>query len=380
MRRRCAKWTSSAAVIILCGFVSGGAVRAAPVDSLGMTNDEDGVKVVLGPTKGLVFQSESSRLAFHGYAWLRAKADTVVGDETDLEGSVPVARLFLDGDFLDSKLDLFAQTEFAGSSPELLDLFVQWNFEKPFVLRVGQFRTPYSRAYITPLTNLELPTRGLVIDHFGLGRDTGAMVSGLVLSNRFHYDLAVVNGATINNQSGNRDAPSVIGRGEIRFGGGLPYDQAPSLRQTDVSGLVIGFGAAYSRRKVEDTSGSSSEGRTNTSVDVAASRGPLSFRAEGFWRAAHGSPRVANAFGAYGQFGIFVIPKTLELGGRVGWVSDGPDTQSYEAFLAGYLRSGPLVLGHHLKLILAFRYDTADPGGPSRRDRFSEILQAQIFF
>jgi hypothetical protein len=88
--------------------------------------------------------------------------------------------------------------------------FATWRFIDAVSVRVEQFRTPYSRAFITPLTNSELPTRGLVFDHFGLGRDAGTTASGDVAGNRFHYDLAVVNGTTINELGGDRDAPAIM--------------------------------------------------------------------------------------------------------------------------------------------------------------------------
>jgi len=335
---------------------------------------------VAGVDRGLEVQFGTSRVSLHGYAWLRADSQTTVGDETDLKATIPVGRLFSTGELLDSKLGFFAQFEFAGDQPELLDLFAEWHFSEAATLRLGQFRTPYSRAFITPLTNLALPTRGLVIDRFSLGRDTGAMLSGGLAAGLLHYDLAVVNGAEINDLDENRDSPSVIARTELRFGDPIPYDQSPSLHITDGRGLTVGLGGAYSRRSIDGASGTTSETLSNGAVDVAVLLGGLSVRAEGFWRGAHGSPRVANAFGAYGQLGVFVLPRQLEVGGRVGWLSDGPDVQTYEAFMAGYLMQGERAYGHHAKLILGYRYDSSDPGRGSGRDIHLARLQLQLFF
>ena len=207
----------------------------------------------------------------------------------------------MQGSLFDSKLHFFAQPEFAGSSTKLLDLFAEWRFNDAFHFRVGQFRTPYSRAYITPLTNLQLTTRGLVIDQFGLGRDTGAMASGSLAEGLFHYDIAVVNGATINDHSGDRDAPAVIGRAEFRFGDLIPYDQAPSLVLDDPNGLTLGFGGAFARRGITGAQGVSTEQLWNVAADLAWTRGPVSLRTEGFWRTARRSPRPANAFGVYAR-------------------------------------------------------------------------------
>ncbi len=333
-----------------------------------------------GPTTGLVFDTGTSRIELHGYAWFRAQSESVVGGETDVDATVPVGRVFVTGSVLNSKLHFFAQPEFAGDEVKLLDLFADWRFSDAVHVRVGQFRTPYSRAFITPLTNLELPTRGLVIDRFGLGRDTGAMVSGDLAGTRFHYDVALVNGATINDTSGERDAPAVIVRNEIRFGEPVPYDQAPSLTLDDPHGLTIGFGGAYSRKASKTSGNTTTEELWNAAIDAAWMHGPVSLRVETFLRSAHNSPREANAFGAYSQLGVFVLPRLLELGGRAGWVSEGPDVESYEAFLAAYFREGSRTLGHHLKMIVGYRFDSGDLVSGNLRDRHLVRVQTQLFF
>lgn len=342
--------------------------------------DPAGAEVGFGPTTGLVFDSPEAHLELHGYGWLRVQTDSRVGGETDAEASVPVGRVFAVGSVLNSRLHFFAQPEFAGSRVELLDLFAEWRFGPSLHIRGGQFRVPYSRAFITPLTNLELPTRGLVIDQFGLGRDTGVMASGLLADNRVHYDVAIVNGATINDRQGDRDAPAVIARTELRLGNPVPYDQAPSLSIDDPHGLTIGVGGAFSRRSIRGATGTSSEQLWNASADLAWMKGPVSVRMEGFLRSAHGSPRVAHAIGVYSQLGVFVIPKRLEVGGRAGWLTDGPDVQTYEAFLTTYWKAGSLFLGHHLKTIFAYRFDSRDATGPDARDRHIAQIQTQLFF
>ena len=64
----------------------------------------------------------------------------------------------------------------------------------------------------------------------------------------------------------------------------------------------------------------------------------------------------------------------------MGWLSDGPDIRSDEAFLAGYLMTGEQALGHHAKLVLGYRHDTASAHGSSGRDLHQVRLQAQLFF
>lgn len=359
--------------------------------------DPRSARVRLGPTTGLLFESESARLEFHTFSWLRAQSDTRVGDETDVEASVPLARFIIQGSLLDDKLHLFVQPELAGTrDDELLDLFVEWKLDDRLRIRAGQFRTPYSRAFITALSNQQLSQRGFVVDQFRLGRDTGAMASGELASGFFHYDLGIFNGAGINDLSGDRDAPGIVARTELRFGDPVPYDQAPSLALDDPHGVTIDFGGAFARKGIESRSpgnppSTTTETLWNAMAGVAWMHGPLSVHAEGFWRRATDSPRPTDVFGAYAQLGLFVVPRQIEVGGRVGWVSSGglskegtsnvgPDIYSYEAFVADYWKYGEMLLGHHLKTVLNYRYDSGDPSSASSRDRHRVILQQQILF
>lgn len=359
--------------------------------------DPTSARVRLGPTTGLVFESDHSRLAFHVHSWLRAQSDTRVGDETDAEASIPVARFILEGSLLDEKLHLFVQPELAGTrDDELLDLFVEWHFDERLRIRAGQFRTPFSRAFITPLASQQLTERGFVVDQFNIGRDTGAMASGELASGLLHYDLGIFNGAGINDLSGDRDAPLVVARTELRLGDVVPYDQVPSLVLDDPHGVTIAVGGAFGRQGIEIQNpglapSTTTETLWNATTDIAWTHGPLSVHAEAFWRRAQGSPRPANAFGVTAQAGLFVVPRRLELGGRGGWISSGglskegasnvgPDVYSAELFLASYWQYGETLLGHHLKTVLDYRYESGDPSSRNLQDRHRVMLQTQIFF
>ena len=195
---------------------------------------------------------------------------------------------------------------------------------------------------------------------------------------------AEVNGAGINDLSGNRDAPLLVARTELRFGDVIPYDQAPSLVLDDPHGVTLAFGGAFSRPGIVQGAGAAqtttSEQLGHATAEIAWMHGPLSVHAEGFWRSAQGSPRPPNAFGSFVQAGVFVVPRRVEIGGRAGWLSNGHDVESYEGFLASYWKFGDTWLGHHFKTVLEYRYDSGDPSGVDLRDRHRVTLQNQIFF
>ncbi len=351
-------------------------------------------RVKFGPTTGLRFDSDTAHLELHTFNWFRATSDSRIGGSTRAQATIPLARLVLQGSVLDPRLSFFFQPEFgANSGGQLLDLFAEWHFDPRIGLRIGQFRTPYSRAYITPLSNIELTERGLVSDEFRLGRDTGAMASGDFASGRLHYDLGLFNAANIDDLAGDRAAPEAVLRTEWRIGTPIPYDQAPSLTLDDPHGLTLGYGGFFSRRGVIQSDGATrvttTENVYGATTDLAWMRGPLSVHAEAYYRGADHSPRPTQSFGAFVQAGVFVLPRVLEVGGRAGWLTNGHDVESYEAFLAQYWKTDRITFGHHLKTTLDYRYDSGDrptfgsTNGTTKgdlRDRHRAMLQAQVFF
>jgi hypothetical protein len=362
-----------------------------PPDPAAPTND---AHVKFGPTTGLRFDSDTAHLELHTFNWFRAQTDSRVGAATRPQAQVPLARLVLQGSVFDPRVFFFFQPEFAqGSAGQLLDLFGEWHFDPKLALRIGQFRTPFSRAYITPLSNLELTERGLVSDEFRFGRDTGAMAFGDLAAGFFHYEVGVFNGANIDDFAGDRIAPMGMARTEFRFGTPIPYDQAPSLTLVDPHGLTLAFGGAFARRGITQKDGAtnvtSTENVTSATAELTWMHGPWTIHSETFWRGAESSPRPTNSFGAFVQTGVFVVPRQIEIGGRAGWLTNGPDVESYEAFIADYWKTDKITFGHHLKTTLDYRYDSGDRpsfgtvGGTTKndlRDRHRVILQAQIFF
>lgn len=68
---------------------------------------------------------------------------------------------------------------------------------------LGQFKTPFSRSFLTPSTVLELPERALVVDALAPNRDIGAAV-GWTRAERITLQAGVFNGEGVNRAS-NRD-------------------------------------------------------------------------------------------------------------------------------------------------------------------------------
>lgn len=325
----------------------------------------DAAHFTLSPTRGLSMDAPGldAHLELHLTTWVRLETDVVGGAQTTPAVTVPLVRPVMDARLLGQRLRIFIQPELAAGSPRLLDAFIEVNFNHAAKLRAGQFRTPFSRAFINPIVALQLPDRGLVDDQFRLGRDTGVMFFGGVADKHLEYYAGVFNGAQINNLFGDLPAPMGIARLVYSFGTPVPYDQVPCARGSNPTGLSLGIDGAFRRRQTQSDPMAVNEDSWHASVDAALSAGLVSATAEGFLRGVKPSGgEWTTDWGAFVQGGVFVLPQAIELAARVGCMnpqSTGADAflQSYEVDLNGYYDLDGVALGHHLKASARYALD-----------------------
>lgn len=91
------------------------------------------------------------------------------------------------------------------ATPSLREAFVRWSPTKaPIVLTAGQFKAPFSREYLIPLTQLELADLATVLDSLGPKYDVGLMLEH-AHGAEFTFQLGVFNGDGANSTA-NRDS------------------------------------------------------------------------------------------------------------------------------------------------------------------------------
>ncbi|HJL20472.1 MAG TPA: hypothetical protein RMH99_32695 [Sandaracinaceae bacterium LLY-WYZ-13_1] len=367
-------------------------VDATPADPAGGAATGP-VSVDFGPTRGLVVESDAldARFELHFATWIRAELDAPDGQDAIFAFDVPLARPLLQISLFENRIRLLFQPELAGASPTLLDLQLELELDPAFVIRIGQFRTPYSRAFITPIVTLTFPDRGFVDDTFRLDRDTGLMLSGITPGGVFEYAAGVFNGALINGNLGDLPAPTAIVRLGLNLGDHIPMDQVPSLAaERDLAGGAIAVGAAYRRWRVPaDSPTGLAQESGHLQTDWTLALGPVTATAEGFLRFTRDELATdwSLAWGSFAQVGVMVVPRWLEVAARGGWMDPDADAsgnfiQIYEVGLSLYPVIDDLALGHHLKAQLRYAYERAADAFGTRiveGDRHRVMLQIQAW-
>lgn len=96
--------------------------------------------------------------------------------ETELAAYIRRGRLTLEGSFFLRQLTYKMQLAFDRGQAKLKDLFLDYNFVDGFLaLRVGQFKRPFSRQFLTSGKKQEFVGRSILHDFFWVDRDLGLM-------------------------------------------------------------------------------------------------------------------------------------------------------------------------------------------------------------
>jgi hypothetical protein len=294
---------------------------------------------------------------------------------------------------LSDKVRLFVQPELGTPTPKLLDYELTWQPIPELGLRVGQFLTPMSRAFLTPVPLLQFNDFHRVNDKFRIGRDTGAMLFGATKNGKFDYWLGAFNGNGID-KGGNDDTTMMgIARIAVNPARAMPYDETPSLKGPVPFGLAIAVNGAADRahptKMVTDTTTGAqttvqlpAETRLTGGGDIAIAYKTFTFLGEAFTKLVEpdGGQR-SFSYGVYAQAGIFPIPKRLEIAVRGGFLDPNmgkpTDTESnVEGLITGYFVGNHLKVGARYSLVHA-EAKTADGLLPGYNHRF--MIQSQLW-
>jgi hypothetical protein len=164
--------------------------------------------------------------------------------------SVPRAHLEFVGHLFDAFVRYRVETDFGQGYVYLKDCWADVAFvPDALVLRVGQWKRPFSRQFITSSRDVQLVDRALTNENFAVGRDVG-----IGLHNRYEespeleWAVALVNGEPLAlslGSTGLTTAPAIASYGVVaRFG--YNYGGIDGYNEPDFDGGPLRFGIAAS--------------------------------------------------------------------------------------------------------------------------------------
>jgi hypothetical protein len=139
---------------------------------------------------------------------------------------------------------MFALLFETAAAPAALDYYLEHRVHDAFVLRAGQYKTPYTRSFATDARRLAFPERPEVIERFRYDRDVQVGARGQLAARRVAYQVAVGNGAGPNAVNDNIDFVPAA-RVEIGVVGPVFEPADGDLERSPSPRLVIGGGALH---------------------------------------------------------------------------------------------------------------------------------------
>jgi polyhydroxyalkanoate synthesis regulator phasin len=272
----------------------------------------------------------------------------------------------------------------------LRDAYVEATYFKWLAPKLGQFKVPFDREFLTSAFNLQLIDRSIANNEFSVQRDVGLQVSGQPIGELLEYRLGVFNGSGANQVNVDRDF-MYIGRLVFTPFGPVPYSQA-AVGKPDKPLLAVGVAGALmpslnpgERKSLAGVLGNTQIIPVRSDViqftsDIAFQYQNFSFEGAYYFRTIDPKEPTnfgkENAYGFFVQGGYFLIPKHLEVAARYSFVNpDNPikieDDKKKEitAGISYYFAGHPLqIQGHY-----SFFQTEAIP-----RDRDEHLAQVEL--
>jgi hypothetical protein len=288
-----------------------------------------------------------------------------------------VLRPSISGNFLKEWIHYWTSFEFASNPPYLLDSYIEVMPCKEFGLRIGQQWTPFDRhEYLGPQEIL-FPEWAPVSEYFWSGRDKGVTAMG-VLAQQLEYWAGAYSGTPL--RQFNALPGNYVLEGRLTwspFGliasNEFPYiteeNGAPFKVSTTVQGYygnveqaAENFNPSTFRFEAMATGERRKQGTGG--LDLWLQGRWFAFFAEGMVRRT--TPDVGLAYtsvGAWGQAGVPIVDKTMDVAARFNWLNASTDLShdlfySIEGQLAWYASHS-----QHLVVKLRYAYGHQDSPG-----------------
>jgi len=349
-------------------------------------------KIEAGYDKGAYVKTPDDRYSLKLNVRTQGRFRYRAREEQDDDASFDVrrARILAGGNVFYPWMKYGTQVTLEGGSAALRDAWIEAAYYDAAKPRIGQYKVPFDREFLTSAFNLQLIDRSLANGQFSLQRDIGVQLSGKFLQDQLNYAVGMFNGSGAN--QGNQDQNFMyVGRLVYTPFGSYPYSQA-ALDTPNTPKLAVGVAGAYlpglepgERNSLAGVLGNTNIVPVNSDVyqlttDLAFKYRNVSFEGGFYFR--NIDPEEDTPFGeqeAYGYYlqgGYFLIPKTLEVAARYSWMDpDNPtskDDNQQEEYTAGM---SYYISGHNLKLqanYSLFRTETTN------NDRDDHVVQGLV--
>jgi phosphate-selective porin OprO/OprP len=152
-------------------------------------------KVKFGPGFQIMTDDEEFVFQFHDLTQFEYR-DYQQGGQTSVKDSFLMPRQWwMFSGRAGRNIGYFVSIANAFDTLTMLDVFVDWDADPRFRLRMGRFKTPFTYEFLVePVQGLVVPERSVFFNNFGQNRDMGVMAFGRLFGSQVDYAAGVFNG------------------------------------------------------------------------------------------------------------------------------------------------------------------------------------------
>ena len=182
------------------------------------SSDDDWTKKIeVGYKKGAYIKTTDGRFSVKLNVRTQGAFSYEVQEDQDNTTTFKVrrARVLLGGNVYYPWMKYGTQITLEGGNASLRDAYIQATYFDWAEPKIGQYKVPFDREFLTSAFNLELIDRSIVSNTFSLQRDIGMEISGQLLQDQLAYGVGMFNGSGANQNNVNKEF-MYVGRKEYR--------------------------------------------------------------------------------------------------------------------------------------------------------------------
>ncbi len=325
------------------------------------------------------------------YVYSRSNKEKAVSDF-----EVNKARLTFSGTALSEEFSYYLHVDFLGGtaadksrSASLKDAYISWLPVSFITTKIGQFKMPISRQYLTGDFATQFIERSIASDYFSTGREGGARAE-IRPTARTQLGVGISNGKSTHegaNLSGVDVYNSYFIDGHYTPFGTMNYAEEGDIDWSDSWALGLGGAFMFGESREELPTSPIRNSIEISNLDVSLKGHGVGIHGELYRTdtSVQGDPLVTDATpqGGYIQAGYFVQPKLLELSARYSAIScdggaargscAGTKFQSQSSLGASYF-----LIRHSLKLQLNWDFLRKDASEEDAADKDSKRITFQV--
>jgi len=211
--------------------------------------------------------------------------------------------------------------------PNLKDAYLVWQPCEGFGTQMGQFRTFNSRQFNTDPGKLQFADRSIVSGYHTLGRSQGLAQHASFMDGKLSASAAIFNGVS-DGEGFNRTGVDTDHTGMVAVRVN-PTGKMDAFEEGDVNyseDFATSIGGSWGYSEAHNNVGIGRQEDTvitHASLDANAKFRGVSVHLEAFredGETEHSDNLDYDTLGGYGQVGFFLMPRTLEVAGRYGYL------------------------------------------------------------